>query len=62
MSVLESLLQSDPVSGAYKSIHSMKVVAVLDIDTATSGSLETLVWKMVWCWITPNRGGSWQVD
>ena len=42
MSVPGSLLHSDPVSGSYKSVHSMKMVAVFDMDTATSGSLETL--------------------
>lgn len=52
MSMLGSLLHSDPVSGSYKSIHSIKMVAVLDIDTATSGSLETL--SRVRCGIQPN--------
>jgi hypothetical protein len=51
MSVLGSLLHSDPVSGSYKSIHSIKIVAVLDLDAATSGSLETL--PRVRCGIQP---------
>ncbi|KAF2629866.1 hypothetical protein BU25DRAFT_260103 [Macroventuria anomochaeta] len=37
-----SMLHSWPGSDAHKAVHSMKIVAVLDVETATLGSLEEL--------------------